>query len=68
MGDLSIYYLVGVIAGIAITYFFLRWAFSVDKRIEQNKSIINLLTLIAKKQGATDEETHSCINHELKKF
>ena len=44
------------IVGIIITYFIFRWIFSVDKMIFQNKSIINLLMLIARQQGVTEDE------------
>jgi hypothetical protein len=49
-------YVVAIGLGLLIIYFLFRWIFGIDKRIAQNKAIINLLSLIAKKQGATDEE------------
>jgi uncharacterized membrane protein YdjX (TVP38/TMEM64 family) len=58
-------YLIAAIIGLAITFLLCRWIFGIDKRIKQNKSIINLLALLAKKQGATNDEIHICINHEL---
>lgn len=56
MEDSFIIYVIATIAGIFIGYFLFRWIFSVDKRVEQNKSIIKLLTLLAEKQGATEGE------------
>ena len=52
-------YIIIFIFGLLITYFFFRWLFAVDKRVNQNDSIINLLKLIAKKHGATDDEIHN---------
>jgi uncharacterized membrane protein len=56
MDDLLIYYVVGTIVGIFISYFLFRWIFTIDKRVDQNKSIINLLVIFAAKQGATNDE------------
>lgn len=56
-------YAVAALMGITIIYFLFRWIFDVEKRTDQNQSIINLLKLIARKQGATDEEIHSAISH-----
>ncbi len=56
MDDNIIIYLIVTIVGIFISYFLFRWIFAVDKRVEQNKNIIKLLTLIAEKQGATPGE------------
>ena len=56
MNDLTLIYLVSAIAGLLIAYFVFRWMFAIDKRIKQNESIINLLTILAKKQGATNDD------------
>jgi len=56
MDDNIIIYLIVTIVAIFISYFLFRWIFAVDKRVEQNKNIIKLLTLIAEKQGATTGE------------
>ena len=55
-------YIVGIIVGLVITYFFFRWVFSINKILKQNQSIINLLTILAKKSGANNEEIHSATN------
>ena len=65
-GDtLLLIYLVGIIILLVAIFFAARWVFGIDERKKQNISIINLLTLIAKKHGATNDEIHSCVNHEL---
>jgi len=46
---------------IIITLMALRWLFAIGRRLKQNESTINLLKLIAKKQGATDDEIHNAI-------
>lgn len=51
-----LFYLLGILITAVILYFLLRWIFSVNKQLNQNSTIINLLILMAKKQGATDEE------------
>lgn len=56
MNDLTLIYLVSAIVGLLIAYFLFRWVFAIDKRIKQNESIINLLTILAKKQGATNDD------------
>jgi hypothetical protein len=56
MNDLTLIYLVSAIVGLLIAYFVFRWMFAIDKRIKQNESIINLLTILAKKQGATNDD------------
>jgi type II secretory pathway pseudopilin PulG len=56
MNDLTLIYLVSAIVGLLIAYFLFRWMFAIDKRIKQNESIINLLTILAKKQGATNDD------------
>lgn len=56
-----LYYVIGIIISIAVMFFLFRWIFSVEKRIKQNASIINLLALIAKKQGATKEEINNAV-------
>lgn len=52
------------IAGIALAiyYFFVRWVFGIEKRVKQNEAIINLLSLMAKKQGISDDDIHRVTN------
>ena len=49
-------YIVGFILGILITYGLCRWIFAIDKRTRQNEIMINLLTLLANKNGATEDD------------
>jgi hypothetical protein len=39
-------------------YFIFRWIFSIDKQLNQNETIINLLRLLAKGQGFNDDEIY----------
>lgn len=39
----AVLFLFGIFLSIGITYFFLRWVFSVDKMVKQNDEIIQLL-------------------------
>ena len=50
------------IAFLALAYFAIRWILSIDIVLKQNESIVNVLMLLAKKTGATDEEINSVIN------
>ena len=59
-----VYYIFGGIIGIILIYFFFRWIFEIDIRVKQNESIINLLKLIAKKKGATDDEIKNATRKE----
>lgn len=61
--SLVIYLIFGVI-GLTVSYFLFRWIFGIDKRVHQNNTIINLLIILAKKQGATNEEIHGAITHD----
>lgn len=54
-------YAVGIIIITVVSYFLFRWIFSVEKRLKQNTTIINLLILIARKHGATNDEIHNSI-------
>jgi hypothetical protein len=44
-----------------ISFYLLRWIFEVDKNVKQNRQIIDLLTLIARKHGVTEDELHGAI-------
>ena len=50
------------IAFLALAYFAILWILSIDIVLKQNESIVNVLMLLAKKTGATDEEINSVIN------
>lgn len=43
---------------LIIYYFFVRLVFGIEKRIKQNDAIIHLLSLMAKKQGISDDDIH----------
>ncbi len=45
----AILWIVGVILGMTIIYFFFRWLFAIDKRVKQNDEIIKLLKNLSKK-------------------
>jgi len=51
------------IIALVIAYFFFRWVFSIKERVRQNDITINLLKLIAKKQGVADEEILRATNN-----
>jgi hypothetical protein len=48
-----------IVGALAIYYLFVRWVFGIEKRIKQNDAIIDLLKLIAKKQGINDDDIHN---------
>lgn len=55
--------------GIFLSIIFTRWLFQVDARVKNQKAIIGLLSIIAKKNGATPEEVEDILKkaHEEKK-
>jgi len=55
---LIIFWIVGFLFSLLISYYLCRWIFDIDKRVKQNESIINLLSLLAKKHGANNDEIH----------
>jgi hypothetical protein len=60
-------YIIGFIIAMMIIYYFFRWLFAVDKRVKQNSDIIDLLKLIAKTNGAPEDEIKNATNPYLKK-
>lgn len=55
-GETFLYFLIGGIVGIIVFYFFMRWVFSVDKQLKNQKMMIFLLKEIALKNGVEKEE------------
>lgn len=60
-GSFAIFVMLAYVLLAIIILIICRWVFAIDKRVKQNQSMINLLTLLAKKQGATDDEIQSSI-------
>lgn len=60
-GSLEVSVMLFYLITLIIILMICRWIFAIDKRVKQNDSIINLLKLLAKKQGATDDEIHNSI-------
>jgi hypothetical protein len=50
-----------LIVGVVILYHGLRYIYSVDTRIKQNKQIIELLKAIAEKQGVSNEKIETIV-------
>ena len=46
---------------IIISYFLFRWLLATKLRVKRNDNITDLLKLIAKKQGISDEEVNNII-------
>jgi hypothetical protein len=60
-GTMLVGYLIVIVLGFLISLYLLRWIFEVDKNVKQNRQIIDLLTLIARKHGVTEDELHGAI-------
>ena len=54
--DMIVAYVIAAIAGLIITFFLLRRVFSVDKKIKQNETIIELLNKISDNQNKIQKE------------
>ena len=48
-----------IVGALAIYYLFVRWVFGIEKWIKQNDTMIDLLKMIAKKQGVSDDDIHN---------
>ena len=54
--DMIVAYVIAAIVGLIITFFLLRRVFSVDKKIKQNETIIELLNKISDNQNKIQKE------------
>ena len=56
--DMLAYFCI-IVGALAIYYHFVRWVYGIEKRNKQTNTMIDLLKLIAKKQGISDDDIHN---------